>query len=232
LAKTDVTKKWPFGRVGFGTLVWSVGYDGLYPSKQTGLLLIDHWLQLSTGGAMQPISVQALAIAILLSIGSAAQEQPLGDVARASREAKARIESPSTAQPKVITNAELPKSTTDVADGESRPATSQQNKNHARQQRSEQQTLSQQKAAQQWKREILAQQRKLTSLQARIDHLNAAILAANGSTQYEFPNGRFQAHQLQRVADLQVDLDEQKRALSEMQEEARQAGMHTSVYDP
>jgi predicted RNase H-like nuclease (RuvC/YqgF family) len=186
---------------------------------------------------MQPISVQALAIAILLSIGSAAQEQPLGDVARASREAKAKTESASAAQSKVITNAELPTSTTDAADSESRPATSQQNKNHAAQQRLEQhniaqQSNAQQRAAQQWKREILAQKRKLTSLQARIDQLNAAILAANGSTQYEFPNGRYQAHQLQRVADLQVDLDEQKRALSEMQDEARQAGMHTSVYDP
>jgi outer membrane biosynthesis protein TonB len=181
---------------------------------------------------MRPISVHALAIAVFLCIGSAAQEQPLGDVARASRETKAKTESASATQPKVITNAELPKSTTDVADGESRPPAAQQNKNHATQQRVDQQKVSQEKAAERWKRDILAQKRRLASLQARIDQLNASIQAANGTTQYEWPNTRYQAHQIQRVADLQVDLDEQKHALSEMQEEARQAGMHTSVYDP
>jgi hypothetical protein len=196
---------------------------------------------------MQPISVQALAIAVLLSIGSAAQEQPLGDVARASRQEKAKTDGAAAAQPKVITNAELPKNSADAADDESQPAPSQQNKNRTTQQRLEQQrvsqrnisqqriaqqSMSQERAAQQWKREIMAQKRKLASLQARIDQLNAAILAANGSTQYEWPNGRYQAHQIQRVADLQVQLDEQIRTLLEMQDEARQAGMHTAVYDP
>jgi hypothetical protein len=34
------------------------------------------------------------------------------------------------------------------------------------------------------------------------------------------------------VAEIQLQVDEQKRALVDMQEAARQAGMHTVVYDP
>jgi hypothetical protein len=31
---------------------------------------------------------------------------------------------------------------------------------------------------------------------------------------------------------VQLQMDEQKKKLAEMQEEARRAGMHTTVYDP
>jgi hypothetical protein len=34
------------------------------------------------------------------------------------------------------------------------------------------------------------------------------------------------------MAQIQQQLDEQKRKLVEMQEAARHAGMHTAVYDP
>jgi hypothetical protein len=51
--------------------------------------------------------------------------------------------------------------------------------------------------------------------------------------QYEtLPYNRYQAQQLQRVAQIQQQLDEQKRKLDRMQEAARHAGMHTAVYDP
>jgi len=38
--------------------------------------------------------------------------------------------------------------------------------------------------------------------------------------------------QLQRVAQIQLRLDEQKMKLDQMQEAARHAGMHSAVYDP
>jgi hypothetical protein len=94
------------------------------------------------------------------------------------------------------------------------------------------QRLAEQRAAEQWKRQILAQKHKLANLQARIDQLSASIQAANGSTQYEGPNGRAQARQLQRIAQIQLQIDQQKITLLEMQEAARRAGMHTVVYDP
>jgi hypothetical protein len=92
--------------------------------------------------------------------------------------------------------------------------------------------LAEQRAAEQWRRQVVAQKHKLVNLQARIDQINASIKAANGTTQYEGPNGRGQARQLERIAEIQLQLDEEKRTLLEMQEAARQAGMHTPVYDP
>jgi hypothetical protein len=37
---------------------------------------------------------------------------------------------------------------------------------------------------------------------------------------------------MERAAELQQQLDEQKRRLEAMQEAARRQGMHTQVYDP
>jgi len=54
----------------------------------------------------------------------------------------------------------------------------------------------------------------------------------DGSVQYDAPYNRYQARQLERVAQVRRQLDEQKRTLDEMQEAARHAGMHTAVYDP
>ena len=95
-----------------------------------------------------------------------------------------------------------------------------------------QQRLAEQRAADQWKRQVLAQKNKMATLQARIDQLNASIRSAGGSVQYEGPSNRYQARQLQRVAQIQLQLDEQKMKLDQMQEAARHAGMHSAVYDP
>lgn len=72
----------------------------------------------------------------------------------------------------------------------------------------------------------------MASLQVRIDQLHASITSANGSVQSEGPYNRYQAQQLQRVAQIQQQLDEQKWKLDQMQDAARHAGMHTAVYDP
>ena len=72
----------------------------------------------------------------------------------------------------------------------------------------------------------------MATLQARIEQLNASIRSEYGTVQYETPYNGYQARQLQRVAQIQQQLDEQKRKLAEMQEAARHAGMHTAVYDP
>jgi predicted RNase H-like nuclease (RuvC/YqgF family) len=177
---------------------------------------------------MQRVFLKISAIALLMS--SAAYGQSLGDIARANRE-KQNAENTSAAQPRVITNANLPKD----PDANQEPAEAQSGANAsstAADHRSAQQRLAEQRAADQWKRQILAQKNKMATLQARIDQLNASIRSAGGSVQYEGPYNRHQARQLQRVAQIQLQLDEQKMKLDQMQEAARHAGMHTVVYDP
>jgi hypothetical protein len=169
------------------------------------------------------------AIALLANL--AAYGQSLGDIARENREKNAT--DASAPPPKVITNKDLPKDPDAetnlpgaVADAE-RPAPQ-----HPIDNRSAQQRMAEQRAAEQWKRQIMAQKNKVANLQDRIDQLHASIQSANGSTQYEGPANRYQARQLQRVAQIQQQLDEQQRKLGQMQEAARHAGMHTVVYDP
>jgi hypothetical protein len=176
---------------------------------------------------MQRVFLTIFAIALLMS--SAAYGQSLGDIARENREKK--NEAASAAQPKVITNANLPKdpdANQEPAEAQSEASASSQGVDH----RSAQQRLAETRAADQWKRQILAQKNKMATLQARIDQLNASIRSAGGSVQYDQPYSRHEARQLQRVAQIQQQLDEQKWKLDQMQEAARHAGMHTAVYDP
>jgi len=176
---------------------------------------------------------KVLAIALLMTL--TAYGQSLGDIARENRE-KQNGENTAGAQPKVITNKDLglPENPEggDLAPGEVQPGPSASARNNAPDRRYAPQRREEQRAAEQWKRQILAQEGKVASLQAQIDQINAAIRSAGGTVQYEQPYSRAEARQLRRVADLQQQLDAQQRKLDAMQEAARHAGMHTLVYDP
>jgi predicted RNase H-like nuclease (RuvC/YqgF family) len=168
---------------------------------------------------------------IALLMNSAAYGQSLGDIARENREKQSAQEASSTVKPKLITNANLPKdpdASDEPAEAQSGASASTKAADH----RSRQQRLAEQRAADQWKRQILAQENKMATLQARIDQLNASIRSAGGSVHYDQPYSRHEARQLQRVAQIQQQLDEQKMKLDQMQEAARHAGMHSAVYDP
>jgi cytoskeletal protein RodZ len=176
---------------------------------------------------MRRVFLKIFAIVLLMS--SVAYGQSLGDIARENREKKS--DDASAAQPKVITNTDLPKdpdANQEAAEAQSEASASSQAADH----RSAQQRLAEQRAAEQWKRHILAQKNKMATLQARIDQLNALIRSAGGSVHYDQPYSRHEARQLQRVAQIQLQLDEQKMKLDQMQEAARHAGMHSAVYDP
>ncbi len=82
----------------------------------------------------------------------------------------------------------------------------------------------------QWRQRVLEQESRVASMQARIDQLNSATHSSGTSAQG--PYNRYQARQMERAAELQQQLDEQKRRLEAMQEAARRQGMHTQVYDP
>src|ERR1700730_19371765 len=120
---------------------------------------------------MQRVFLKISAIALLMS--SAAYGQSLGDIARANRD-KQNAENASAAQPRVITNANLPKD----PDANQEPAEAQPETNAsstAADHRSAQQRLAEQRAAEQWKRQILAQKNKTAALQERTAPLTCAI---------------------------------------------------------
>jgi hypothetical protein len=109
------------------------------------------------------------------------------------------------------------------------------------QQRAAQQRMNEQHAAAQWRKRILQQESTVAGLRMRIDTLKASIRFADPnrygsgspSDYYAGLNyNRGDARQLQRLAQMRQQLDEQKRKLEDLQEAARHAGMHTLVYDP
>jgi hypothetical protein len=170
--------------------------------------------------------------------------QSLGDVARENREKQnAEDGSAQTPKPKVITNKDLPKDPDSDVTPEggavahvapSAPANTANSitTNRAADRHYAQQRAGEQRAAEQWKRQILAQKTKMANLQARIDQVQASIRAANGEVQTEQPFNHYQARQVQQMALMQQQLNEQRIKLDQMQDEARRAGMHTVVYDP
>ncbi|MGC2449590.1 MAG: hypothetical protein WA477_18225 [Candidatus Sulfotelmatobacter sp.] len=177
-----------------------------------------------------------LVIAVLLNATAFGQSgQSLGDIARANRE-KQQEQQASSTKPKTITNADLPESSTGIPDadasdpmtmvsGVNRPYDGRSN------QRLNQQVLAEEHAGNQWRERIQMQESRVADLQARIDQAKAAM-HSNSSVQSEGPFNRAQGRQMQRVAQMEEMLDQQKRKLEMMQEAARRAGMHTSVYDP
>ncbi len=196
---------------------------------------------------MQRMSLRILAVALLMSAVSYGQS--LGDVARENREKKAA--DAAAASSKVITNKDLPKDPAASEDGSQTPlaaskATEEDSNSVAEEKslaarraadnraahRSMQQRMAEQRTAQQWKTQILAQKEKMAALQSRIDQIRASIRAAYGNVQYQEPYNRPEARQLQRIEEIQLQLDQQQRRLDQMQEAARRAGMHSAVYDP
>src|ERR1700722_4304309 len=167
---------------------------------------------------------------------SVAYGQSLADIARQNQEKKA-AEGSNAPVPRVITNKDLPKdpeadqASSNVASAPNMAASSQP-ADFRSQQHTAQQHLAAQHATDQWKRQIGAQKDRVAALQSRIDLVNASIRNAYGSVQYDAPYNRYQTREMLRVEQMQLQLDEQKAKLLQMQEAARHAGMHTLVYDP
>ena len=187
---------------------------------------------------MYRIFLKSFAIALLLNAPGFGQSgQPLGDVARANQEKQAAQEAAGT-MPRVITNKDLPADPPEVREASaSQPMTvvsgvDRSFEGRSSDQRFAERNLAEQRAGEQWRRRIQAQKSRLADLQARIDQVDATMHFAGGSAQYEGPYNRYQERQMQRVAQMQEMLDQQRQKLYMMQESARRAGMHTSVYDP
>lgn len=170
-----------------------------------------------------------LPITILVLLASVTvYGQSLGDVARETREKKAAA----TAPPKVITDGDLAKDEpgTDAASAPSKAETASSGKTGIRNAAT---STTDPHAAEQWRRQILAQKRTVETLEKRLARFQASLSSVDASAiaRGEILN-RNQALERDRLAQVQEQLDEQKAKLLEMQEEARRAGMHTQVYDP
>lgn len=194
--------------------------------------------------------LKMVAIAALMSCMVYGQ-QSLGDIARDYRE-KQSAEDANGTRPKVITNKDLPANPGGSDESEpsqppahpaaiariaddpfghqfaNRPSPKQNFVNRP----FPNQHFADERAAEQWRQRILMQENRVASLQARIDRMTAMAHSAGGTVQSEGPYTRYQALQMERIAQMQQMLDEQKRQLDQMQDAARRAGMHTSVYDP
>ena len=167
-------------------------------------------------------------IATLLLLASVSvYGQSLGDVARESREKKA-----ASTPPKVITDADLGK---DAEETEQTGASSKAHSASPAKTGTGNAATSpvNPQAAEQWRKQILAQKRTVATLEKRLARFQASLSSvdANAIGSGEIFN-RSQALEQERMAQVQEQLEEQRAKLLEMQEEARRAGMHTQVYDP
>jgi hypothetical protein len=167
---------------------------------------------------------------LLLFASVTAYGQSLGNVARESREKKA--DAAATAPPKVITDGDLPKAAQGPEEaGAGKAQTPYPGKTGA--ERSASTSPVDTRAAEQWRRQILALKRTVVTLEKRLARFQASLSSvdADAIARGEIFS-RSQALEKERLAQVQEQLDEQRAKLLEMQEEARRAGMHTQVYDP
>ncbi len=198
----------------------------------TVLLLLMSLAAFGQSTTGQPVAVQA---------SGSSSGQSLGDIARANQEKKAAEAAGATPQ-KVITNADLSKN----SDGDTeQPADQNQNPapdpaRAATSRKAAQQRAAEQRAGEHWRQQILEQKDKVANLQARCDRLRARIHFADPGNPYTSGIGYYagqaynaqEARQMERLHDMEYQLNQQKQKLERMQEAARHAGMHTTVYDP
>lgn len=162
---------------------------------------------------------------LLLFASVAAYGQSLGDVARQTREKEAAA----TAPAKVITDGDLapgasetglPTKSQTASQGKSRASSGPANPLDSH-------------AAEQWRRQILAQKRTVETLEKRLARYQASLSSVDAAaiSRGEILS-RSQALEQERIAQVHEQLGEQRAKLLEIQEEARRAGMHTQVYDP
>jgi hypothetical protein len=178
---------------------------------------------------MRRAFVRCVALSVLLS--GVACAQSLGDIARENKEKKT---TDGSAPAKVITNADLARDPDGSTDVETETAPTPVNKaaNRANARRAASDRYAQQRAAEQWRQRIQAQEYTVANLQARVDRLRDATRYGGAVTSNDIAYSRSQARQLDRLNQLQMQLNAQKQKLADMQEAARHAGMHTKTYDP
>lgn len=179
-------------------------------------------------------NIRVLSVSILLMIllpmlpaQDSSQPASLGDVARQQR-SKKKVKAAESAA-KVVTNEDLPERPPDeVASHTEDPAESTDPASP-----SLPSARANGKSAQQWKAQILTQKRIVSAQQANVDRFRASIHFVDAGRYW---NGA-QYNEQQRRRQIQLEqmekqLEQQKKRLSDMQDAARCAGFGNSVSDP
>ena len=182
---------------------------------------------------MQRMFLKILAISLLPNLAAYGQ-QSLGEIARQYRE-KLQADEAAGTGPKMYTNQDIPPADqvgTPDLDDEAQPPAHPSAMSRTFDERSAELRFAQQRAAREWRRDIVMQENRVAGLEIRIAQLNAMIHSPYGTAQYEGPYNPYQARAQQRLEQMQQVLDHEKTRLEDMQDAARHAGMNTRVYDP
>jgi len=172
--------------------------------------------------------------AFLLALPANAQDsQSLGDAARQARQQKqTKTSQPQTKEAvpskpaKVITNDEIPQSFKPVAKtsilGADRDAdTAGRSRERAKM------------SAEQWKSQIEVEKHQVSSLQSQIDQLSESIRFAPANCVGNCVQWNERQREKQpQVEQMKSQLEDLRKRLEDMQEQARQQGYGSSVYDP
>jgi hypothetical protein len=165
--------------------------------------------------------IAALAGALFLMLASS-HAQSLGDVAREQRE---KLATDASAPAKIVTNEDISKT-----DGPESVRVRRHKVPHPVEPVTP--ASNDTRAAAQWKSKIVAQERRIASLQNQIDRVNASIRFTATSCYNCAQHNEMQIEKLASVQRMQQQLDEQQQQLEDMQESARKAGLGNAVYEP
>jgi SMC interacting uncharacterized protein involved in chromosome segregation len=157
----------------------------------------------------------------------------LGDAARQARQQKqAKTSQPQTKDatpsksPKVITNDEIPQSFKPVA----KTSVVDQDQAAIPTERSREQGKM---SAEQWKSRIEAEKHQVSSLQSQIDQLSESVRFAPANCVGNCVQWNERQREKQQQAEqMKSQLEDLRKRLEDMQEQARQQGYGSSVYDP
>jgi len=174
---------------------------------------------------------QLVTVSILLLFGAVVypQDSPsLGDVARKARQQKqekeAKSQTTTDAQPpKVITNEQIPE----------HPELAPKASNNRDHENTPKSFYDGKLTAEQWKSQIQKQQEVVQHQETELNQLKDSIQFAPGNCVYNCVQwNEAQKQKQDRAERMGEALDESKRQLEQMQENARQQGYGSSVYEP
>jgi hypothetical protein len=179
-------------------------------------------------GVIAPLS---LATILFAGVAFGQDGQALGDAARKAKQQKdvqatqlQGKDAPAAKTPKLITNDEIPAASFQPVANVSRPD----------QYRAEPPAQGERKIpAAQWKSQIEGQKGLIANLQSQIDQISESIRFAparcvNNCVQ----RNQRQLEKQQQVETMKAQLDDQRKKLEDMQEQARKQGYGSSVYEP
>jgi len=168
-----------------------------------------------------------IVLATMLLVGLS-YGQSLGDIARENRQKHQAKDAP-TAK-KVITNEDLPERDTPAPLGKGKKKAGDLSPSNAPSDYDEGAAPG---SAAEWKSRIRDQKDAIVDLETEIKELKDSIHFVEANAYYNGPQyNQEQARKLQQVAEMEQQLEEQKKNLGETQEAARKAGMGSAVYDP